>query len=310
MGDREHVRGTHDQAVHPHPATARGERPHVDHVPADLPIRVRRRHPDRRRRVRRLPHPRARRGQRIVRRRRRRRGRGHRIGPVRPAPVAARASLGAAPRPVVGRHGIDHVGHVRHDRGRRDRRVPGERRSRRCDRSARAVPVVRRRIQLAADVPGPRLGKRPGRPGHVVRRVPVDLRVERVRARRVDAGLAAVVRRAPAGDRDGRIGARPRARRRHRSVARSHHDVVRRPGRALVDRHPRGLRHPVVTTIRPPLTPGLVHRGQTPVHRVAIRGGVARAAATPPDDRSPRRAASPRRRRPGAMRPDRRLRPV
>ena len=125
-----------------------------------------------------------------------------------------------------------------------------------------------------------------GRAGHLVRRVPADLRVERLCARRVDARLAAAVRREPTGHGDGRIGAGARAGRRHRDVARPHHHVVRHACRALVDRHPRRLRHPVVTTLRPPLTMNVW--GQTPSvagrRRMELREQAQRGGAVGGDD--------------------------
>ena len=64
------------------------------------------------RRLRRLPHPRARRRRRVVQRHRRcgRRRRGRRQRPVRPPALAADPALGGAARPIAGRHGARRLG--------------------------------------------------------------------------------------------------------------------------------------------------------------------------------------------------------
>ena len=104
-------------------------------------------------------------------------------------------------------------GLVRHRRHRLPHRVPDPQRRWSGPAGGRALRRLRRGVDLAVHLHGSRLGHRSGGAGDVVPRLPVRVRVERLRARRLDARLDAAGRREPADHGDGRVGAGLGARR-------------------------------------------------------------------------------------------------
>ena len=103
-------------------------------------------------------------------------------------------------------------------------------------RGRRAVPAVRLRLDVAVHPDGPRRRLRAGRQRDGDAGVPVRVRLQRLRPGRVDAGLVAAGRRAPAGDADDRRRPGAGARRRGDGGARALGRVVRGPGPRLVGR--------------------------------------------------------------------------
>ncbi|CAA9250684.1 MAG: Efflux ABC transporter, permease protein, partial [uncultured Acidimicrobiales bacterium] len=246
----------HRPPQHPQPAGLRpGDGP-GRHVPAHLPLRVRRRHHHQRDPLRRLPGPGVRRHWRALRRHDvvDRRGRGPQGGLLRPPPIPARAPHRHRLRPRRGRH---HPGDDRldgDDGGRLRHGVPDVGPPRQSPAGGCAVRV--RRVRLHVDVRAARHHGRqpPGGPGHRHPGVPVDLRVERFRARRVHARMDAGLRQQPT----------------------PHHDRQRHPGVHL-GRRRRGtgagpprqlLRRPLAVLVRP------LHRRVRTAGRPALPAGL------------------------------------
>ncbi len=115
-------------------------------------------------------------------------------------------------------------------------RVPVPRFGARRRRRGRPVPRLRGGVHVAVHLHGPGGRQRPGGQRDVDAGLPVRVRLQRLRARRVDARLAAADRRAPADHADGRCGAGPDARRPGRGRPRPQRRVVRRAGARLVGR--------------------------------------------------------------------------
>ena len=210
-------RRPHAAPVLAHPAADRGRRPHLGDVPAHLPLRVRRRHRHRARRrtptssSRPWPSP---------------RGCSPAARSAWPTTSRAACSTGCVRCRCHGRPPCSVARWPTRcsSPGARSSRSPSGSPPASASTAARVDAVaaiglcvlLRRRVHVAVHLHGPRVRLVAGGAGHVVHGLPVRVRVERLRAGRLDAGLAPAGGRAPAGHRDGRRRPVARAGRRRR----------------------------------------------------------------------------------------------